>query len=531
MTTLAQSVRAFAFQLLGDWQLPWAVRMHRRGQLAQARRVYRRILARIPRHFSVLQLMGLIEITRMRYDRALQWLERAREIKPEDPILLGHVGCAFLGQRRFAEAEHWLQKARALRPDDMSICINLGQVYLQAGRPQDAVALFREAEQLAPERAEPVVAQGKVLRDTRQLEEAEQIFRGLLARFPAQGQVVYELVQILVLAGKHEAAFALLRGRRMEARFDGWPPPDPNRRRTLAKLNWQPDVPVNSVTLLLHTEAGLGDALQCFRVALLLADRGARVVLEVWPALLRLLHKVDPRIIVVARGSTLPPYDRHVVLENLPFLLEMAPDQMPPPPPLVLPAPRVAAWADRLGPRNGRLRVGFACTGNPRHGRDVDRSMRLAHFLTAMPQGVDLVCLQRVIRPEDTGAFALRPDVRLFGEQLADFADTAALIENLDLVISVDTSVAHLAASLGKPTWIMVSYIPDPRWMLDRDDSPWYPSVRLYRQGPDARWGPVLKRVAADMSARAQVPRALLEGHSTEAMAVTMSATEAQSCQ
>ena len=531
MTTLAQSVRAFAFRLLGDWQLPWAVRMHRRGQLAQARRVYRRILARIPRHFSVLQLMGLLELTRMRYDRALQWLERAREIKPEDPILLGHLGCAYLGQRRFAEAEHWLQKARALRPDDMSICINLGQVYLHAGRLEAALACYQEAQRLAPQHPRPLVAQGWALRDMRRIDEAAQIFRDLIARFPGQGQWLKDLLPLLVMSGKHPEVFALLRERGMAAHFDGLIPPPDRRLRAFGKPRWQPGVPPGGLTLLVHTEAGFGDALQGLRMALVMADRGAQVVLEVWPALLRLVEAVDPRITVVARGSSLPPYDLHVYLEHLPFLLEMAPDQMPPPPPLVLPAPRVAAWAARLGPRDGRLRVGFACTGNPRHGRDVDRSMRLAHFLNAMPQGVDLVCLQRVIRPQDTGAFALRPEVRVFGEQLADFADTAALIENLDLVISVDTSVAHLGASLGKPTWIMVSYIPDPRWMLDRDDSPWYPSVRLYRQGPEARWGPVLKRVAADVSARAQAPRALLEGHSTEAMAVTMSATEAQSCQ
>ena len=531
MTTLAQSVRAFAFRLLGEWQLPWAVRMHRRGQLARARRVYLRILARIPRHFSVLQLMGLIELSRMRYDHALQWLERARDIRPEDPILLGHLGCAYLGMRRFAEAEQWLRKARALRPWDMSICVNLGQVHLQARRLEEALASFQEAQRLAPQRAQPLAAQGAALRDMRRLEEAEHIFRDLLARFPDQGQWLAELLPILVMNSKYPEAFALLRGRGIAAHFDGWLPPPHYRFRALDKPRWQPGIPLEGLTLLVHTEGGLGDALQSCRLALLMADRGAQVVLEVWPALLRLLHAVDPRITVVARGSTLPPHDLHVGLEQLPFLLEMAPDQMPAPPPLPLPAPRVAAWAQRLGPRDGRLRVGFACTGNPRHGRDADRSMRLASFLTAMPRGVDLVCLQRVIRPADTGAFALRPDVRVFGEQLADFADTAALIENLDLVISVDTSVAHMAASLGKPTWIMVSYIPDPRWMLDRDDSPWYPSVRLYRQGPDAGWGPVLKRVAADVSARTQAPRALLEGHSTEAMAVTMSATEAQSCQ
>ncbi len=487
--------------LLADWQLPWAVKMHRLGRKGVARRVYRRILARVPRHFSVLQLMGLIELDRLRYPQALEWLRQAQAVKPDDPLLANHRGVALNAMERWAEGEACLEQARQQPAAAFEATYNLARLRLTQRRFDEALALYEEAARLNGRRHEPLVGLAAVLMRMNRFDEAEQMLRGLLHRHPGEKSILFSLSRLLVLQGRPEEAVDVVRGTGYALRFDGCVRRLVAPARTFSCPRWQGDTPVAGLTVLVHTESGLGDAIQASRVACVLADRGARVVLEVWPSLVRLLRGLDPRLTVIARMDPVPPHDRHVDLDDLPFMLSMYRDRIPPPPNLAVPAGASDAWARRLGPRSGRLRVGFVCSGNPRHGGDDERSMRLAPLLATLPEGVDLVCLQREIRPGDIGALALRPGVAVFSEHLIDFAETAALITHMDLVISVDTSVAHLSATLGKPTWIMLPVFPDPRWMLDRADTPWYPSARLYRQGPEGRWDPVLKAVARDLSA------------------------------
>jgi len=241
-----------------------------------------------------------------------------------------------------------------------------------------------------------------------------------------------------------------------------------------------------------------GDAIHFCRYAPLVAARGARVILDVlWPQQ-ELMRSLAGATQVLARGEPLPDYDLQCTLLSLPLAfgtrLETIPAQTPY---LHAAASGADSWNARLGPRK-RPRIGIAWSGNPIHHNDRNRSIALRTFLPLLA-GLDatFVSLHRDVRPLDAEVLQERSDIVHFGRELKDYADTAALISNLDLVVTVDTSVAHLAGALAKPVWILLPFIPDWRWLLDREDSPWYPTARLFRQDGTRTWDGVIPRVQA----------------------------------
>ncbi len=512
-----------AHALVADWRLPWAVAMHRKGRLGAARAVYRRILLRAPRHFDVLQLMGLVALQRRRFREALAWFGQALALRPDDAMLHNHIGCAYRNAGLHEAAERHLLRARALAPHAFEPACNLGLLRASRHDIAGARAAYEEAARIDPSRPEPLHGLAHLLVDTHCLPAAIAAFDQLCARDPDDRAAWFGKTLAVSLAGDLAQANRLQqlggdaarRGRRhlFSQRRPGGVP----WGRHLACPEWQGDTPVAGRTVLVHAEAGYGDAIQYARFVPVLAGRGARVVLEVQPPLKGLLAALPGAAAVVARGDALPAHDLHIALEDLPIALDATQDNLPPPAlalsqgrsqdlSRVLPAGLRADWAARLGPRLGALRVGLACSGNPLHERDRERSLPLALMLEALPEAVQPVCLQPALRPADRLALQARPGARGFIGELRDFTDTAALVLHMDLVLSVDTSIAHLSASLGKPTWILLPYTPDPRWMLDREDSPWYPAARLFRQDADWRWPPVLTRVRRALNQRLAQP-------------------------
>ena len=252
--------------------------------------------------------------------------------------------------------------------------------------------------------------------------------------------------------------------------------------------------PLAGKTILLHAEQGFGDTLQFCRYLLLVAAAGGRVVLEVQPPLKGLLACFSGVSRVIARGEPLPRFDVHLPLMSLPWLFKTTPDSLPGEMPYLTADPaRVRAWRRRLP--GGRPRVGLRWAGDPDHRGDRQRSLPLALFLPLLGKvEAGWHVLQKDLRPGDAELIAATP--ALVRHVLKDFADTAALLSLLDLVITVDTAVAHLAGALGRPTWLLLPHCADWRWMRDGDTSPWYPTMRLFRQSSPGNWGPVLARVA-----------------------------------
>ena len=252
-------------------------------------------------------------------------------------------------------------------------------------------------------------------------------------------------------------------------------------------------------TILLHADQGFGDALQLARYAKLLHDRGARVVLEVRKAMVGLMSGLDGVAQVIAYGEPLPAFDLHCPLGSLPRAFNSDAGNIPFSSGYLHGSDeRREKWQSILGPRT-TPRVGLAWSGNREHKNDHNRSIALAHLAQALPDGFEYIALQKDVSDADQAALKSRADIRTFGAALEDFADTAALCELVDVIVSVDTSVVHLAGALARPVWVPLPFNPDWRWLLERTDSPWYDTARLYRQSRPGDWRDVLLNVRADL--------------------------------
>ena len=262
---------------------------------------------------------------------------------------------------------------------------------------------------------------------------------------------------------------------------------------------WSGREPIAGKTLLLHAEQGFGDTLQFVRYADLLAARGATVVIETQPELKRLLAMTYPH--VVARGEPLPPIDYYCPMLSAPLACATDLATIPAGVPYqAADAAEVSAWTARV-PRARRLRVGLAWSGTAALKFGHDRSVPLAALAPLLAlEHIQWISLQKEVRETDRAALAAHPRLIHCGEALADFAATAALVATVDLVISTDTAIAHLAGALGKPTWIMLARVPDFRWLLDRDDSPWYPTARLFRQPASGDWTSVIANIRCSLN-------------------------------
>jgi Tfp pilus assembly protein PilF len=425
----------------------------------------------------------------------------------DDAGLYYNLGNALRAGGDDAGAEAALRRAIALAPVLAAAHNNLGNLLRATGRPAEALEAYRHALHLAPHDFQVRGNLGTALLDLQRPEEALVFFAQAVAAAPADAQARINLAGALML--NHEPAAALDEYRRArslapalpDARFGeavalltlgdwaaGWEAYEARLRDPrfpqidMAQPRWRGDAPLGGRTLLLIAEQGLGDTLQFCRYTRPLRERGARVVLQVQPALRRLLGGLADAVAVP--GEALPPFDAWCPLMSLPYAFRTTPETVPAAPYLTAEPARRGRWRRRLGPRRG-LRVGLAWAGNVTHPFDALRSLPVA-------------ALAPLLAVEGIEVHALQPDAEAADERIAahagiaDFADTAALIELMDVVISVDTAIAHLAGALGRPVWILLPYAADFRWMLERSDSPWYPSARLFRQARPKDWtGPV----------------------------------------
>jgi Tfp pilus assembly protein PilF len=269
--------------------------------------------------------------------------------------------------------------------------------------------------------------------------------------------------------------------------------------RTFAGRRWLGEESIAGKRILLYSEGGLGDTLQFCRYATSCARLGASVILEVPGILRELLGSLEDVSQVIGAGNPLPPFEFHCPLLSLPLAFKTTLDTIPASAAYLRAGQtRISQWRTRLGqPR--RPRVGLVWSGNPKNPIDVRRSIRLADWLEQLPSGLEYYRLQTQMRDADRVALDSDPRVISFADDLLDFDNTAALCMCMDVVVTVDTSLAHLAGALGQRTWLLLPQTPDFRWMRDRPDSPWYPSLKLYRQTAAGDWSGVFERVAADL--------------------------------
>ena len=306
----------------------------------------------------------------------------------------------------------------------------------------------------------------------------------------------FNLALSQLLCGDLEQGFRSYQVRWKTATFAG-------SKRQFQQALWLGDAPITGKRLLVHNEQGLGDSIQFCRFVTSAAQAGAQVIYEVEAPLYGLMQSLGGVHTLVRQREPLPAFDYYCPVMSLPVALGTRLDNIPASTPyLRAPKDKLLQWKQRLRTAPGP-RIGLIWSGSPSHKGDRHRSIALAPLLRALPLGPQYISLQKELRQNDATALAQVPGLQHFGDEIVDFSDTAALCTLMDLVIAVDTSVAHLAGALGTPIWLLLPHLPDWRWLLDRSDTPWYSHMRLFRQETVGDWGPVLDRVHAQIASKA----------------------------
>ncbi|MGA2439925.1 MAG: tetratricopeptide repeat-containing glycosyltransferase family protein [Tepidisphaeraceae bacterium] len=504
-------------QVRVDRALQKAQEQHRAGRFAEAEVLCAQILREQPKHRDALHLLSIVAMQTGRIemavdlaaraaaahplvaelhanlgafsrqagklDQSVASFRRAIAIKPHEPTFRNSLGLV-LGEKRQPEiALKEFERAIQLKPDYADAYGNLGGALRELGRLDEAHAAMTAAVRLQPGMATPHQNLALVLADQRKFSEAIDSYRRAIAIQPDFRQAHWDLGMLYLLLGDLERGW-----REYEWR--------PGVAVRFAQPQWTGE-DLHGKTILLYAEQGFGDAIQFVRYVPMVAARGARIVLACHEELTRLMSDVAP---VVMLGQPLPPFDVHCSLLSLPLAMGTTRDNIPAHVPYLKPGGVLSAkWRQRLGEKRGKLRVGLVWAGRPEHPNDARRSVRFEQLTPLLAvDGVEFVSLQKGVAIEQTSAARMID----FTSELDDFSDTAALIESLDLVITVDTAVAHLAGAMGKAVWVLLPSMPDWRWMLDREDSPWYPTMRLFRQRDRGDWSVPIERMGRELAAR-----------------------------
>lgn len=393
------------------------------------------------------------------------------------------------------EAVALYDRALTVRPDSFEAHNNRGTALRELNRFEEALASYDRALTLKPDYAGALANRANVHADLRRFDEAFAGYDAALKLEPQLNEVLWNAALAHLVLGDLPAGFAKYESRWQNKLAQ-------QNKRQFPRPLWLGETPLAGKTLLLYAEQGFGDTLQFIRYATLAAAQGARVIVETQPALKRLVAGVPGVSAVFGQGEPLSAYDLRCPLMSLPLAFGTTLDTIPATLPyLAAPVDAVARW--RACFDGARARVGLVFSGNPEHKNDRNRSIPLARLAPVVnTPGVRFICLQKDVRPADAATLQQMPQIETVAAELTDFTDTAALIETLDLVVTVDTSVAHLAGALGKPVWLLLPWLPDFRWLLDRADSPWYPSARLFRQPAMGDWDGAIDALAAALAER-----------------------------
>jgi Tfp pilus assembly protein PilF len=434
-----------------------------------------------------------------RVQEAVASYRRALLLQPSDAQVYSNLAAALSSTGNSVEAIAMCQRGLQLRGDFPLLHNNLGNAFAACGRLEEAIGSYRRAVALQPNFALALSNLGTALAAAGQTGEAIKCHRRAIAIDPRDAQSHYNLSLALLLCGSWEEGWKEYEWRLMT-------PPFTATRRQFARPRWDGVAP--GKTVLLHAEQGFGDTIQFLRYIPLIINRGGRVLLEVQPALLRLLrgdNSLGATVLPQPAAPAMPPnsaYDAHLPLMSLPLALA-CPDvsgepKLPRPPYLRAPDDLKAQWRSRVGD-GPKLKVGIVWAGNPSHRYDRERSLALQALAPLAGAKARFYSLQLGEAAKD----AMHPPAGMtlidLTQSITDFADTAALVEELELIIGVDTAVCHLAGAMGKPVWLLLPFSPDFRWQLHREETPLYPKMRLFRQATSGDWSAPIERISLEL--------------------------------
>jgi tetratricopeptide (TPR) repeat protein len=535
-----------------------ALALHQQGRLDEAEKLYARALKLQRNNFDALHLLGVLNQQRGKPGEAYRLIASALKVNPKSPDALSNFAMALSALKRHSEALASLDKALSIAPGHGDALNNRGNVLLELKRPAEAIAAFDAVLAKAPRHLQARINRGNALTELGRAADALADYDTALSMAPGHPLALYNRGNALRLLGREPDAIAaydqtlaaapqhlnawLNRGLSLaalnrhqdavasyakalalqpdfaDAHFNAamslltvgdyargfaeyewrWKRTGMTVRKEFRRPPWSGETPLAGKTILLHAEQGLGDTVQFVRYVPRLAQMGARVVLEVPPVLKELLTGLKGVAAVIGRGEPLPPYDVHCPLGSLPLALKIDASSVPAETPyLKASSAALAKWHPRLE-STPWPRAALAWSGSASHPNDRNRSLTLAQLepLLSTPGG-SFISVQRELRPSDADALSCDPRILNLGPELHDFSDTAAVLTLCDLVICVDTSVTHVAGALGRPVFVLLPFQPDWRWMLDRETSPWYPTMLLFRQAAIGDWTSVIERVLA----------------------------------
>lgn len=478
--------------------------------------------------FDIHGFKGLVLLQQNKTEQALESFESALEVESDCADVHFHRGVAFLSLQRYEDALASFNLALSLIPDwaeahynrgvafnelmrkeealacfDLALSINhdfpdahnsRGVLLNDLERQEDALASYNAALSIAPQHAEALNNRGVVGSDLIGPDFALENFNAALAIKPDYIDAKFNKSLILIQTGFYPEGWMLYESR--------WKRANVKKQFDFRDPSWLGQENIVGKTLLIYPEQGFGDYIQFCRYALILKDIGVNVLFEVPKALVSVISTLNGDFAIVEKGGDLPSFDFQCPVMSLPLALGTEIEKIPAPIPyLFADKILVEKWRKKLGSTE-KLRVGLVWSGSATHKKDYARSIPLEFFGRILELPLEFHSLQKEIRPHDEVVLPRFSQVRCHAEELGDFSDTAALIAMMDLVISVDTSVAHLACAMGKEVWILLPHAPDFRWMLERGDSPWYPTATLIRQPKNGDWNSVLLEVERKLSAK-----------------------------
>ncbi|WP_287496712.1 tetratricopeptide repeat protein [Pandoraea sp. CB10b_02] len=434
------------------------------------------------------------------YDAAMASLKARRPIRAEalfeatvqqSPDIIGTmhtIGLTWAQAGDNARALLWFERTSAKAPALWQAHFNRGRALGALGRYDEEIDAYRLANAIAPQQPDPLVNLGVALRERHEFAEALQCLRQAVKLAPEHPGARTNRAQTNLLLGDFEHGWHDYE----------WRWQDGGQKRRFSEKLWDGKAPLAGKTVFVYSEQGFGDTLQFVRFVPRLVEMGANVVLSVQAPLVTLLGGFARGVTVLGEHMPVPSFDWQMPLLSLPHLLEIGGDVAMSSPYLRASAARETIWRSMLGARpEGQLRVGFVWRARP---FPPNRDVALEHWAPVFDTGAQFYSLQVDATEEERAQLAAHGNVRDIGAKLSDFAETAAVIAQMDLVIAVDTAALHVAGALGKPVWGLLGFTPDWRWQLSRRDSDWYPSVTLYRQPQRGDWGSVMAQAGADLA-------------------------------
>jgi len=468
--------------------------LHNSSRHADAEALCRLLLPHLPQDSQLLLLLGMVLQKNGRSLEALECLEQAAQLKPKSATILNSLGFVHQSLKHHARAMECYVKAIELGFGAADTYYSMGNACHALGELERAAACFQKAVELKPRDVASWNNLGKCLNDANYLSESIQAYDQALAIDPNFAQARFGRAVSLLGAGRLTEGFQ---------EYNQWRAPG-IKLRQFRQPEWQGEM-IPGGKLFLHTEQGFGDSIQYVRFIPHVRERAAMVILECRPGLKSLFARSVGADAVIAQGEPIPPFDYFTSIASLPGILGITlstiPNQVPYlKMPVADPLPSIAA---------DKLKVGLAWAGDPAHHNNAARSIRLEQLAPMLQvPSVAFYSLQAKLPALDETYFRSLSNLMDLSGQFTSFLETAAVVAELDLIIAVDTAVAHLAGALAKPVWTLLPFAPDWRWLLEREDTPWYPTMRLFRQKDRGQWQPVIARVAEELGRLARAKTA-----------------------